>query len=815
MIRLVIASIFLVIMGVPSLAIDSIIQDELETTTTTRATGMGNAFTSLAHSEGAIRFNPAGLALKGGQYSFQLLDFKAKKYQHNYFHSIYLSPYAYSYSKMVEKNNHELVMHSFAYGQKGSKYLDWGVSIKNIRGKSNQLEFSGITSDLGIMIHLLPFMDLGIVGRNIIDKDIDIAPAWLTGASLFTPKRNLMISADLLHQSSNNKSSIIGRYGLEYAVAKGFVARGGWDDDHLTAGIGLVFKSLEVEYGVTFKPKSYDADLHMISFKLGKGTEIDQFRKKYSILKPKSYAIMELGGRTVEGKTEVSLVNGQKIGSNELIQLIRFAREDSSCKGFIIRLTQFNSQLSGFGLVDEIRYELMKAKRLKKEVIVYIDHWATLSEYYLASIADTIYMPELGTISHLGIELEVQKIKQLLSNFGVGNDSIGSGAFKDRLSSETDVLSLYEKREVEDFVGNLYNHILSNIRYARQLSDQAISIAFTGQFITGAQAKTLGLIDEFGYWSELPEKLELGEKNVEDKIAGLALEAYKEPTPQETFFPLFNRIAVIEIDGPIVEGRNKSNLFFGGKVTGADDIEFVIDKIKQSPEIKGVILRINSPGGSMFATAQIYDALTHLRAKNKIVYVSMGNIAASGGYYISLNSDKIFANPITILGSVGVISSYRNYQDLYDVIGIEHDVISTGEYMSVGKSRKALSVKEKAMLERHQDYYYQYFVNKLIHHRHFSEKEAYTIAQGQLFLGKQAQSLSLIDELGSFQDVIDELSLKLDIIDPKVITYQIEPEWEMPRSLLRGIISPLKGIVNSLSIIRKSLADIDKPKFQW
>ena len=168
----------------------------------------------------------------------------------------------------------------------------------------------------------------------------------------------------------------------------------------------------------------------------------------------------------------------------------------------------------------------------------------------------------------------------MLSNFGVGSDSIGSGAFKDRLSSQTKSLSLYEKRELEGFIGDLYSHIINEIKVSRKLSEEAMSSAFTGQFITGYQAKSWGLVDGFAYWYTLPELLESG-KDIEETVAALSLESYREPMKQQAIFSIFNQIAVIEIDGPIVEGRNKSNLFYGGKVTGADDIEQVIETIKE------------------------------------------------------------------------------------------------------------------------------------------------------------------------------------------------------------------------------------------
>ena len=768
----------------------SIVNHGLKDVATVRALGMGNAFTSIGQGAGAMVYNPAGFAIQGRQYSLQWLDYKDRHYDTYFMHNLYAQPFGYSYWKIGDSSSNYLTVNAMGYGQRGSKSIDWGVTVKRVSGEDLGAPVSGWSSDLGVIVHLLPFMDVGAVGHDIVNKDVSVSSTWATGISLFTPKRNVIIAGDVYKNESD--SLLKSRFGVEYIVAYGLTVRGGWYDDNFTAGAGVILPFGEIEYGVNLPEDATIASTHMLSFRLGRGTELDQFRKQYSAFKPKSYAILELGGAVIEGKTEVSLLGGHKIGSNDLVQLIRFAREDTSCKGFIVRISQFQSRLSVLGLVDEIRQELQKAKLEGKEIIVYIDHWATLPEYYIASIADKIYMPELGTISHLGIEVEIKKTGRFLSNFGIGSISISSGAFKDRLSPETAPLSLYEKRELEGLVNDLYHYVVDQIRSSRGISRDVFESLFTGQFITGSQAKETGLIDHFAYWSDLPEMLAASE---EDEIRQTSLMAYQLPKTTTTLLSLFNRIAVIEIDGPIMGGHHESDLFYGGKTTGADDIDRVVALIEDAATIRGVIVRINSPGGSVLATDQIYQAIGRLRDAGKTVYVSMGNLAASGGYYIGLNSDKIFANPMTTMGSIGVFSSYRHYEDLYDVLGIDHDVVKTGKYMSVGKSRQALTMEELTMVQTYQDRYYQHFVNRVIQHRDLSEEEVYDVAQGQVFFGKLAEQLSLVDELGGFQDTVDALSKVLNISSPRLITYRSRPKWTMSKQILGGIMRPFNALM--------------------
>jgi protease-4 len=766
---------------------------------TVRSSGMGNAFSAISHSHGALQFNPAGLAVQGGQYSYQLLDAKSQQYSSYFLHSIYAHPFGYSFGKRVIDHANAISINTIGYAHRGSHFIDWGISVKKINIMDSHESRSGIASDMGIMMHLMPFLDLGIVGKNFFTKDMDIQPTWLTGVSVFTPKRKLILASDIQvrQNPSSREPEFMFRHGMEVKVTNGLISRLGWNGEFLTAGAGITLPFLDIDYAVELYAKDLGSRRHLISFQVGKGTKFDQFRKKYTLLKPKSYAILELGKSTVEGKTEVSLLGGEKLGSNELIRLIRFAREDPDCKGFLIRINQFDGQLSRIGVVDEIRYELLKAKRYGKKIIVFIDHWATLSEYYLATVADQIYMPELGTISHLGIEIEVQKIDQLLSKFGISADHIESGKYKARLNNETKRLTQSETIQLESFVTDIYTHILGGIQEARNLSTDTISSVFTGQFITASHAKSLGLIDEFSYWETLPEIEALGDY-IDDKTAGLSIKSYQLQSSTPSLLSFFNQIAVIEIDGPIIEGRTTSHILYGGKTTGSDDILNIVSQINKSNQIRGVVVRVNSPGGSLFATAKIYDAISTLRKNNKLVYVSMGNMAASGGYFIGLNADKIFANPISIVGSIGVISSYRNYERLFSTLGINHDVVRTGDYMSVGKSRQALSFDEKKMLAIHQDHYYQYFVDKLMFHRQLSHEEAYDVAQGQPFLGKHGKKLKLIDEIGSFEDTIDALSGTLKISNPNIVRYKIEPQWNMPRNIFSQLFEPLGSLFNKV-----------------
>ena len=207
-------------------------------------------------------------------------------------------------------------------------------------------------------------------------------------------------------------------------------------------------------------------------------------------------------------------------------------------------------------MIQEIRSELEKAKLEGKKIYVYIEQWASLPEYYLASVADKIVMPELGTISHLGIELEVRKTKSFLNNFGITQEIIATGIYKDSLVPESDKLSEMERTVLEDLVGDLYHQVLFDIKRSRKLDWDVVSDVFDGRLIAASEAKEKGLVDELGFWDDLNAMVE----DIDQKSITVAeLPEFYMGEDQPFLINPFNRIAIVEIDGQIHMGQNSTN----------------------------------------------------------------------------------------------------------------------------------------------------------------------------------------------------------------------------------------------------------------
>jgi protease IV len=235
------------------------------------------------------------------------------------------------------------------------------------------------------------------------------------------------------------------------------------------------------------------------------------------------------------------------------------------------------------------------------------------------------------------------------------------------------------------------------------------------------------------------------------------------------------QIAIINVTGTIVSGSGEGGILDSGGA-GSQTIIDQINEIKDNEEIKGVIIRIDSPGGSAAASQEIGDAILELKNNGKVVYTSMGDVAASGGYWIAAVTDKIYANPATMTGSIGVIMQVQNWSELYKKIGIVNEPIKSGKHKDMGSQARALDPEEKRLLQSMVMDIYNQFVDIIVKGRKLPRAEVIKIADGRVFTGNQAKKLKLVDELGSQEKVIKDLAKALKIEgEPELYEFETAP----------------------------------------
>jgi len=754
---------------------------------TSRSLAMGSA--SVAYPEGGERasINPAALGIPGFQYTYTGRDFSLETGEtatHGFTgvaHHVYASPFGISHWALTDDQDNRTQVTAFGYGRRNRDGFSWGLNYKLIDVKSATTHESGWSTDLGIQMNLTQSLSAGFVLQDFVSEDIqDLKSSYRSGLSWTNENRRLRLSTDLtVDQSEPSGETLKMAYGASYYLTDGFRLRTGWHEDITRAGLSLELPYITTDVTAMFPNNTIQEKSILFGISIGQGSREEAIRRKYAVFKRHAYAYFAIGSNMVSGGSEISLFGGQKVGTNDLLLLISEARKDKNCSGFVIRLGGLHASLGTLAAVQEIKAELQKAKADGKHIIVYIDQWAMLPEYYLATVADTIIMPELGTLSHLGLEVEVTKTIGFLEKFGFEENVIASGKHKDAFVG-SQPMSNADRELIRDLMYDLFDQAVKDIRENRNLDWAKVKHVFDGRLISAKEAKALGLIDDIGYWQSVKDIIK---DKYKDENLSYSSKASIEPISefvslpsQNTIFSPFNRIAVIEIDGAITMGANTSDYLFGGKTTGADHIEAIVDVIERDRFVKGVIVRINSPGGSMLAADRIYHAIQRLKAKKIPVYTSMGVTAASGGYYIAMGTDKIYANPMTLTGSIGVISTYTNKAKMNKMLGFEVERFETGDYMGLFSSNKDLSDAERKMLLKYQTEKYHYFTEKLAKDRDLDADEVKVVAQGQVITGQDALDCKLIDELGGLHDAVAKIAKESKVIGtPEIMYYRPQP----------------------------------------
>lgn len=306
---------------------------------------------------------------------------------------------------------------------------------------------------------------------------------------------------------------------------------------------------------------------------------------------------------------------------------------------------------------------------------------------------------------------------------------------------------------------------------------------------------------------------QLIEKSLNEQLAGFA---FDDQIIQGSDFE--NRITVVSIDG-VIGGSGApaiDNLFNNSETTA------FLDAVLEDPTVKGLILNVNSPGGGVYESAKIWEKVQEIKEKTDIsIYTAMGEVAASGGYYVAAPSDKIFAAEETITGSIGVISDYINISELEEKLGIKHEVIKSGEHKDIGSANREMTDEEREINQQQVDEFFDKFVDVIVDGRQMTEDNVRELADGQVYTGKQAYENGLVDELGYFEDTLEAMIEDLGLEDPEVFEKGAStPGW---LQFFAQAVSPNKSEsptnmsfeLEAFKYIEKNQAEGNLPKFYY
>lgn len=490
------------------------------------------------------------------------------------------------------------------------------------------------------------------------------------------------------------------------------------------------------------------------------------------------------------------LLGPKKPSFYRLIYNLRELERDPKVKGILIK---WNNPTLSFAQMEELRSAFQGLKEKGKKIVVFGNEIGGIG-YFGASAANELIVSPSSTFLILGLRSEVMFFKGTMDKLGIEADMARVGKYKSAVEPLTrNNMSEAYREQVSDLLDDLFGVYVKGIAEGRNLSRDSVRKLIDKGAFTTREALEAGLIDTILYEDDLDSliKREFGKKTVR-----ISFKKWKEEIPfKVSWYEKKPKIALIIAEGSIATGRSSNNPLTG-KTMGAETIAKAIRRARKDKSVKAIVMRVNSPGGSGLASDIIWNEV-NIAKKEKPFVVSMGNVAASGGYYISMAADKIIADRGTITGSIGVIGGKLVLRDFYKKIGINKEIIKRGTHADAFSDWRSFTPKEKKRFQELIDYFYWDFVKKVAKGRRKSKDEIHQIAQGRVWSGIKAKKLGLVDTTGDLLLAI-ACAKKLGGI-PKDEEIDIE---KLPRK--RGIIEMLKGGRENW-LVSPTLEDLPKP----
>ncbi len=456
-------------------------------------------------------------------------------------------------------------------------------------------------------------------------------------------------------------------------------------------------------------------------------------------------------------------------GLYDVVRMIHYAKSDSSIKGIYIKA---NDNENGFASSEELRQALVDFKKSNKFIIAY-GNVVSEQAYYISTVADKIYCNPAGGVEWDGFSVNLLFMKGLLDKLEIDPQIFYAGKFKSateplRVSQMTDANRL----QTTVWLNDLYNNLLLRTSAARNIDTATLhQLANTGAIQTANDALKYGLVDGLKYDDEVKnELLKRLHKSEKDEINWVSFGKYAKAAD---FHRNGNggKIDIIYAQGDIVDGKGDKDEI------GSDDYVKLIRKARLDDDVKAIVFRVNSPGGSSMASEAIWREVM-LAKQKKPVIVSMGDYAASGGYYISCAADSIFADETTITGSIGVFSILPDMQKFFnDKLGITFDGVKTAPYADMGSVSRPLTQPEKSFIQASIDTIYNKFKTRVADGRKKDIVYIDSIAQGRVWTGKRGIGVGIVDRTGTLQDAVNCAARMAKISDYRTREYPEQKTW--------------------------------------
>ena len=494
-----------------------------------------------------------------------------------------------------------------------------------------------------------------------------------------------------------------------------------------------------------------------------------------TIVKKNSIMMLDLNGTLVERtQDDLSSILAQFSGGptgvyglDDILSSIQKAKENDDIKGIYIKAQTLGTS---YASLQSIRTALADFKESGKFVVAYADMY-TQSLYYLSSVADKVLLNPQGMIDFQGLASTPMFYKDMLQKVGIEMQVFKVGTYKSAVEPFTSTeMSPANRKQVSEFLGSIWNQLLTSVSESRNISIDSLNAIADEMLMFYPAEKTVAnnLVDTLIYQNNVRDYIkQMAGLTKDDKIRILDLSDMvnvKKNTPKDKSG---NIVAVYYASGEIVDQDN--SMFSDDAIVGSKVIRD-LRKLKENKDVKAVVLRVNSPGGSAFASEQIWHAVKELKAEKPVI-VSMGNYAASGGYYISCIADSIVAEPATLTGSIGIFGMYPSVKGLTDKLGLTTDVVKTNKFSDFGNIMRPLNNDEKELFQMMITRGYYLFVDRCAEGRGMTREAIEKVAEGRVWTGEMAKELGLVDELGGIDRAMEIAVAKAGIENYSVKSY--------------------------------------------
>ena len=489
-------------------------------------------------------------------------------------------------------------------------------------------------------------------------------------------------------------------------------------------------------------------------------------------VKENSVFVLNLDGilseRVQEGNP-ISTLMGEKFSEQsleEILSAIKKAKDNENIKGIYIEAGMLSAS---FASLEEIRNTLKDFKESGKFVVAYADSY-TQGMYYLSSVADKVIVNPEGSIYWQGLASQIIFYKDLMKKVGVEMEIFKVGTYKSAVEPFIATeMSEANREQTTAFLNSIWGRLVEDVSASRGISEDVLKKC-ADEFMMISPAETYianGLADTLLYKDGVLNYLkELTGREADESLRTLSLADMKNVKRNEPLDKSGNIIAVYYAEGGIDDG-------VAAEESGINSQQVINDlrKLREDESVKAVVLRVNSPGGSAFGSEQIWREVSLLKEKKPIV-VSMGDYAASGGYYISCAADYIVANPTTLTGSIGIFGMFPNMEKLLtEKLSLHFDVVKTNQFADMGNMTRSFNAAEKEAMQNYINNGYQLFIKRCAEGRGMSIEDIQKIAEGRVWTGAAAKELGLVDELGGLDKAIEIAGQKADIEAYSIINY--------------------------------------------